>query len=160
MQQLASCPRLVSGARARPSARRTRAPALSRAEGAASLQELEAALSAAVAAEEWSEAARLRDELKLVRTNATAACLAASAAFYSAFERGSAAAMAAAWGTGEGVSCTHPGSACIHGRSSVLASWNEVFSSGSKFKVRLQDVVVHASETMGARGRDAERRLR
>ena len=31
----------------------------------------------------------------------------------------------------------------------VLASWDAVFSGGGKLKIRLQDVVMHATESLG-----------
>ena len=31
----------------------------------------------------------------------------------------------------------------------MLASWDAVFSAGGKLKIRLQDVVIHAAESLG-----------
>jgi hypothetical protein len=83
---------------------------------ASQLQALEAALAAAIAAEDYTEAARVRDKLRFARADATQGVEAASAAFYSAFERMNARDMARAWGFGDHVSCTHPGAATIVGR--------------------------------------------
>ncbi len=58
----------------------------------------------------------MRDKLRFARADATQGVEAASAAFYSAFERMNARDMARAWGFGDHVSCTHPGAATIVGR--------------------------------------------
>ena len=113
----------------------------------------------------------MRDKLRFARADALQGVEAASAAFYAAFERMNARDMARAWGFGDHVSCTHPGAATIVGReqarrcqrcapsrplrsrapppAQVLASWDAVFSGGGKLKIRLQDVVMHATDSLG-----------
>jgi limonene-1,2-epoxide hydrolase len=83
------------------------------------VQALEAALAAAIAREDYAEAARVRDKLRFARADALQGVEAASAAFYAAFERMNARDMARAWGFGDHVSCTHPGAATIVGREQV-----------------------------------------
>ena len=36
-----------------------------------------------------------------------------------------------------------------HAAAQVLASWDAVFAAGGKLKIRLQDVTVHAAESLG-----------
>ena len=44
--------------------------------------------------------------------------------------------------------CVHPGAACIAGRSSVLASWKIILSSG-RMKITTEDVRIFATESEG-----------
>lgn len=81
-----------------------------------SLDELEQALSAAVAGEDYAEAARLRDALSSARGDATLEVEQANARFYAAFERAEMGEMGRAWGEGAHVRCSHPGASCIVGR--------------------------------------------
>ena len=100
---------------------------------ASQLQALEAALAAAIAREDYTEAARVRDKLRFARADALQGVEAASAAFYAAFERMNARDMARAWGFGDHVSCTHPGAATIVGREQARCSERcALFASGGR----------------------------
>jgi hypothetical protein len=90
-----------------------------RASPQASLQALQQALEAAIAREDYPEAARLRDRVRFAAADACQSVEAASARFYAAFSRGSQSDMARAWGAGDHVSCIHPGAACITGREAA-----------------------------------------
>lgn len=56
--------------------------------------------------------------------------------------------MEGIWGKGDHVQCIHPSSACIAGRESVIESWGLVLS-GTRMKIKLEDVRVFATDTMG-----------
>ena len=111
-----------------------------------SLEQLESQLSRAVASEDYTTAALLRDKLSDWRGDAELGVQQANARFYSAFARGSSEEMARAWGTGDHVRCLHPGAACILGRADVLASWDMVFRSGAKLQIRCEDVAIYARD--------------
>lgn len=53
---------------------------------------------------------------------------AAEQAFYQAFARLDAAAMADVWSADQPVCCIHPGGPLLQGRASVLQSWTEIFA--------------------------------
>lgn len=53
---------------------------------------------------------------------------AAEQAFYAAFARLDAAAMADVWAADQPVCCIHPGGALLQGRATVLQSWAEIFA--------------------------------
>ena len=117
-----------------------------------SLSDIQALMDAAIAAEDFDEAARLRDRLKELRGNSNAGVLDCNERFYQAFRKSDMRLMRAVWGTGEHVQCLHPGSACISGDTQVMASWEIVFSSmppGQGLDVNCEQVRVHATETWG-----------
>lgn len=56
--------------------------------------------------------------------------------------------MDAVWGKGDHIQCIHPGAGCVAGRDSVLQSWRLALS-GSRLKVKLEDVRIFATDTHG-----------
>ena len=117
-----------------------------------SLSDIQALMDAAIKAEDFDEAARLRDRLKELRGNSNAGVLDCNERFYQAFRKSDMRAMRAVWGVGDHVQCLHPGSACISGDTQVMASWEIVFSSmppGQGLDVNCEQVRVHATETWG-----------
>jgi len=54
------------------------------------------------------------------------AALAANAAFYTAFAAGDLRAMHTIWSVSEPVLCSHPGTLPLHGRTSVMESWQAI----------------------------------
>ena len=117
-----------------------------------SLSDIQALMDAAIKAEDFDEAARLRDRLKELRGNSNAGVLDCNERFYQAFRKSDMRAMRAVWGVGDHVQCLHPGSACISGDTQVMASWEIVFSSmppGQGLDVNCEQVRVHATSDWG-----------
>jgi ketosteroid isomerase-like protein len=95
------------------------------------LAQVRLALAAAVESEEYTQAARLRDEMTTLSLDEEVAVLSANTNFYTAFSAGDFKAMAELWHDGEGgecVGCAHPGHPMIMGRSAVLETWKEIFN--------------------------------
>ena len=69
---------------------------------------LEVKLNNSFQAEDYAQAARLRDELRMLHENNQAGILAANARFYKAFEKGDLSAMRMIWSKGNNVHCIHP----------------------------------------------------
>jgi len=123
-----TCTMLHAGAQHAPAA----APSSARAE-AKNLRvvELEDQLQAAVEAEEYMEAARLRDELQLLTLDSEAAVLAANREFYEAFQARDIERMARLWHEGPHSCCVHPANSPVHGHEAVIDSWERVFRGGN-----------------------------
>jgi ketosteroid isomerase-like protein len=58
------------------------------------------------------------------------------AAFYEAFERGDLAAMMAVWAASDQVVCVHPSGPRLVGFEAVRDSWVQIFSGGSRLRLR------------------------
>lgn len=79
---------------------------------------------------------------------------AAETAFYEALERADLEAMMRVWEGGEDVTCIHPGGHLLSGQAAVRASWQQIFSAGSRLQFYLtlrravidQTVAVHLVE--------------
>jgi ketosteroid isomerase-like protein len=67
------------------------------------------------------------------------ALLAANQAFYDAFERRDAAAMAAVWSDRDAIACIHPGWDALVGREAVLDSWRRLFTNPGQPTIRCRD---------------------
>jgi ketosteroid isomerase-like protein len=76
-------------------------------------------------------------------SKAEAAVLKANAAFYRAFSRGDAVAMAQLWAERAPLSCLHPGSNALFGRARVLESWRQILREAPPFDLRCDSPVVH-----------------
>lgn len=116
------------------------------------LSDLRQKLEAAVASENYAEAARIRDTLQQRQMDGKLGVEDANQRFYDAFRSGSLQAMEAVWGEGDQVQVIHPASACISGRALVLDSWASILRGvrPNAFKITLEDVRVFAlSETTG-----------
>jgi uncharacterized protein (TIGR02246 family) len=66
----------------------------------------------------------------------------AEAAFYEALESADLEAMMEVWAEDEEIVCVHPGGPRLAGYEQVRASWAQMFGSGQKLKVHLDDLVV------------------
>jgi len=73
---------------------------------------------------------------------------AANAAYYLAFARGDAEAMARLWAQ-EGVSCVHPGWPPLFGREAVLASYRDIFRNPLQEEIKLGAETVLRAENDG-----------
>eukprot|EP00740_Mantoniella_antarctica_P019760 CAMPEP_0198706350 /NCGR_PEP_ID=MMETSP1468-20131203/390919_1 /TAXON_ID=1461545 /ORGANISM="Mantoniella sp, Strain CCMP1436" /LENGTH=285 /DNA_ID=CAMNT_0044465285 /DNA_START=877 /DNA_END=1731 /DNA_ORIENTATION=- len=114
--------------------------------------DIQNSLDNAVAREDFTEAARLRDQLRVLKGNSAAAVTDANDRFYHAFRTSDAKGMRGVWGTGDHVQCLHPGAACISGSEQVMASWEIVFGSlptGTGLDVSVEQLRVHASQGWG-----------
>ena len=69
--------------------------------------------------------------------------LAANAAFYAAFARKDAEAMAALWAHAAPVACLHPGWEPLYGRADVVESWRNILRAGGAPPIRCQRPRVH-----------------
>ena len=108
------------------------------------------ALDAAVAAEDYAEAARLRDLIRDVANDSRRAIEDANEAFYRAFRAANIDAMSAVWIDGPHARCAHPGSAPVVGSSDVRASWEIIFASvPGGLDVRCLDANVYAGDGWG-----------
>jgi len=119
----------------------------------ASTREYEFALAAAIASENYAEAARVRDILRARGETNARRVADANAAFYDAFRSGDIEVMKSMWARdAPHAQCAHPGSAVVSGYDDVVESWAVVFASapaGAGFDVRASDVRVHAGDGWG-----------
>jgi uncharacterized protein (TIGR02246 family) len=60
--------------------------------------------------------------------------------FYTAFEARDLDAMSDLWVHDDGVTCTHPGWASLHGWAAISASWFAIFDQSAPMQVFLTDV--------------------
>ena len=65
--------------------------------------------------------------------------LAANQAFYDAFAKADADAMARIWAREHMVACIHPGWVALHGREAVVGSWRAILGSPEPPQVRASD---------------------
>jgi len=106
-------------------------------------------LEQAVRSEDYSTAARLRDELRKIDDHNLAAVLAANTLFYRAFAAADMRSMKRIWAKGDHVQCIHPGTNCIAGHESVLQSWDLVLDGVRDLEIELEDVRIHAIGPLG-----------
>jgi len=66
----------------------------------------------------------------------------AESAFYEALESADLDAMMEVWAEDEEIVCVHPGGARLAGYDQVRAGWAQIFGSGQRLKVFLNNVVV------------------
>lgn len=88
-------------------------------------------MKAAVAAEDFHEAARLRDELQQLSMDSEASLLCANSEFYAAFQTCDSRRMASIWLPESRSCCVHPGSAPVHGYDAVVSSWHAILRGRS-----------------------------
>lgn len=114
-------------------------------------QSLEVELKNAIQAEDYAQAARLRDELRMLHENNQAGILAANARFYKAFEKGDLSAMRMIWSKGNNVHCIHPGAGCISGYDIVMESWELTLGPelDLPLQIKLQNVEVYIKGNLG-----------
>ncbi|XP_073044475.1 uncharacterized protein [Primulina eburnea] len=113
-------------------------------------QTLERELQVAIDQENYAQAAKLRDSLRLLQEDSKAAVLAANARFYNSFRNGDLAAMQALWSKGEHVCVVHPGVSGISGYDLVMGSWEFVWADYEfPLEIETKDVQVHVRGDVG-----------
>ncbi|GAB2272935.1 hypothetical protein Dimus_007749 [Dionaea muscipula] len=113
-------------------------------------QSLERELQIAIDLENYGEAARIRDSLRILHEDRKASVLAANARFYNAFSKGDQASMQALWRKGNDVCCVHPGASGISGYDLVMSSWEYVWVNYEfPLQIELKDVQVHVRGDVG-----------
>ncbi|HUP98402.1 MAG TPA: nuclear transport factor 2 family protein [Usitatibacter sp.] len=75
----------------------------------------------------------------------------AEIAFYEAFERADLAAMMAVWGESDDVVCIHPTGPRLQGFEAVRQSWAQIFTNGSRLRIRTADVRKFDGDTVAVR---------
>ncbi|KAI7739546.1 hypothetical protein M8C21_017357 [Ambrosia artemisiifolia] len=113
-------------------------------------QTLEQELQAAIQEENYSQAAKIRDNLKLLHEDSKAAVLAANTRFYNSFRNGDLAAMQALWSKSENACVVHPGVRGISGYDLVMGSWEYVWADYEfPLSIEVKDVQVYVRGDMG-----------
>nr|GMC81764.1 uncharacterized protein LOC109159032 [Ipomoea batatas]GMC85784.1 uncharacterized protein LOC109159032 [Ipomoea batatas] len=113
-------------------------------------QSLEQELQLAIQEENYSQAAKIRDSLRLLHEDTKASVLAANARFYNSFRSGDLAAMQALWSKGENVCVVHPGVSGISGYDLVMGSWEFVWADYEfPLEIEIKDVQVHVRGDLG-----------
>ncbi|XP_057542773.1 uncharacterized protein LOC130821139 [Amaranthus tricolor] len=113
-------------------------------------QSLERELEIAIEQENYAEAARIRDRIRVLHDDSEASVLAANARFYNAFRDGDLASMQALWAKGDYVCCVHPGASGISGYDLVMRSWEYVWVDYEfPLEIELRDVQVHVRGDIG-----------
>ncbi|KAL3640691.1 hypothetical protein CASFOL_015659 [Castilleja foliolosa] len=113
-------------------------------------QTLERELQIAIDQENYTQAAQIRDRLRLLQEDSKASVLAANARFYNSFRRGDLAAMQALWSKGEHVCVVHPGVSGISGYDLVMGSWEFVWADYEfPLEIETKDVQVQVRGDMG-----------
>lgn len=107
-------------------------------------------LQIAIEEENYTQAAKIRDSLRLLQEDSKASVLAANARFYNAFKMGDLAAMQALWAKGDNVCCVHPGASGVLGYDDVMESWEVVWVNYDfPLEIELKNVQVHFKGDMG-----------
>ncbi|KAJ1281384.1 hypothetical protein BS78_04G301900 [Paspalum vaginatum] len=108
-------------------------------------------LETAIQEEDYTRAATLRDELRVLKEDGRSAVLAANTRFYTAFKNGDLVAMHQAWVKGDHVYVVHPAAGRISGYEMVMQSWEMVCDADHEFplQIDLQDVEVHVRGDVG-----------
>uniref|UniRef100_A0A5B7AM48 SnoaL-like domain-containing protein n=1 Tax=Davidia involucrata TaxID=16924 RepID=A0A5B7AM48_DAVIN len=113
-------------------------------------QTLEWELQIAIEEENYAQAAKIRDSLRVLQEDSNASVLAANARFYNSFRNGDLAAMQALWAKGEHVCVVHPGVSGISGYDLVMGSWEFVWADYEfPLQIEMKDVQVHVRGDMG-----------
>ncbi|XP_078157760.1 uncharacterized protein LOC144553461 [Carex rostrata] len=114
-------------------------------------QSLQQDLDAAIREEDYSRAAKIRDQLRLLQEDSQACVLAANARFYNAFKNGDLTAMHSIWAKGDHVYVVHPSAGRIDGYEMVMGSWEFVCGADYEFPllIDLKNVEVHVRGNLG-----------
>ncbi|CAK9179781.1 unnamed protein product [Ilex paraguariensis] len=113
-------------------------------------QTLEQELQTAIEEENYAQAAKIRDNLRLLQEDSKASVLAANARFYNSFRKGDLASMQGLWSKGDNVCVVHPGVSGISGYDLVLGSWEYVWADYEfPLKIEIEDVQVHVGGDVG-----------
>lgn len=116
----------------------------------ARLQSLRAEMERAVEAEQYGEAARLRDEMRNVEADAPdeVSVLLANEQFYDALRAGSAEDMGQAWLNGDDVSVALVLSGLVVGYDAVIAEWRKLFGMGVPTGVKVEVLGVNVRRNL------------
>ncbi|XP_059667892.1 uncharacterized protein LOC132313224 [Cornus florida] len=113
-------------------------------------QTLERELQIAIEEENYTQAAKIRDNLRVLQEDSKTSVLAANARFYNSFRNGDLAAMQALWAKGENVCVVHPGVSGISGYDLVMGSWEFVWADYEfPLQIEIKDVQVHVKGDLG-----------
>ncbi|CAK7333613.1 unnamed protein product [Dovyalis caffra] len=107
-------------------------------------------LQVAIEEENYAQAAKLRDSLKVLQEDSKASVLAANARFYNAFRKGDLAAMQSLWAKVDNVCCVHPGAGGVLGYDDVMESWELVWMNYDfPLEIELKNARVHFRGDVG-----------
>ncbi|KAL2485160.1 Nuclear transport factor 2 (NTF2) family protein [Abeliophyllum distichum] len=113
-------------------------------------QSLERELQIAIEEENYAQAAKIRDSLRLLQEDSKASVLAANARFYNSFRNGDLASMQTLWSKGDHVCVVHPGVSGISGHDLVMGSWEFVWADYDfPLEIEIKDVQVHVRGDVG-----------
>ncbi|GER54398.1 nuclear transport factor 2 family protein [Striga asiatica] len=113
-------------------------------------QTLERELQVAIDQENYTQAAKIRDSLKILQEDSKTSVLAANARFYNSFRKGDLAALQAIWAKGSHACVVHPGVSGISGYDLVMGSWEFVWADYEfPLEIEIKDVEVHVKGDMG-----------
>ncbi|MFQ6656531.1 hypothetical protein Gotur_026588, partial [Gossypium turneri] len=113
-------------------------------------QTLQRDLQIAVEEENYAEAAKIKDDLRVLHEDSKALVLIANFGFYDAFRRGDLAMMQNLWVKGDDVCCVHPGGNGISGYDSIMKSWKIVWMNFDfPLEIKLKNVRVHVRGDFG-----------
>ncbi|RAL39290.1 hypothetical protein DM860_002823 [Cuscuta australis] len=113
-------------------------------------QSMEEELQLAIQEENYPQAAKIRDNLRLLQHDIKASVLAANARFYNSFRTGDLAALQNLWSKGEHACAVHPGVSGICGYDLVMGSWEYVWADYEfPLEIEIKDVAVHARGDIG-----------
>ncbi|KAF5747587.1 hypothetical protein HS088_TW05G00312 [Tripterygium wilfordii] len=101
-------------------------------------------LQIAIKEENYAQAAKIRDSLRVLQEDSKAAVLAINARFYNSFRGGDLAVMQALWAKGDNCCCVHPGASGVIGYDNVMESWEIVWMNYDfPLEIELKDIRVH-----------------
>ncbi|XP_050210297.1 uncharacterized protein LOC126660703 [Mercurialis annua] len=107
-------------------------------------------LQIAIEEENYAQAAKIRDSLRLLQEDSKASVLAANARFYNAFRNGDLASMQNLWAKGNNVCCVHPGASGVIGYDDVMESWELVWMNYDfPLEIELKNAQVHFRGDVG-----------
>ncbi|XP_022766216.1 uncharacterized protein LOC111311106 [Durio zibethinus] len=113
-------------------------------------QTLRRDLQIAIEEENYAEAAKIRDDLRVLHEDSKVSVLAANSRFYDAFRRGDLATMQNLWAKGDDVCCVHPAANGISGYDFVMESWEIVWMNYEfPLEIELKNVRVHVKGDVG-----------
>ncbi|KAL5221590.1 hypothetical protein ABZP36_026303 [Zizania latifolia] len=112
---------------------------------------LQRSLQSAIQEEDYSRAAKIRDDLRTLHEDTKASLLAANTRFYNAFKNGDLATMYSMWAKGDHVYVIHPSAGRISGYDMVMQSWEMVCNEDYEFplNIDLKNVEVHVNCDLG-----------
>ncbi|KAF2306229.1 hypothetical protein GH714_015897 [Hevea brasiliensis] len=106
-------------------------------------------LQIAIEEENYAQAAKLRDSLRILQEDSKASVLAANARFYNAFRNGDLASMQSLWAK-DNVCCVHPGASGVTGYDDVMESWELVWMNYDfPLEIQLKNARVHFKGDVG-----------